>query len=86
AANLVAALSSGFGGLLASRLLMAVAAGLYTPNASALAGAIVKPEQRGRALAIVSGGMTIAIALGLPLGSVVGHAFGWRATFGAVAV
>ncbi|WP_420106019.1 MFS transporter [Herbaspirillum huttiense] len=86
AANLVAALSSGFGGLLASRLLMAVAAGLYTPNASALAGAIVKPAQRGRALAIVSGGMTIAIALGLPLGSVVGHAFGWRATFGAVAV
>lgn len=86
AANVLAAFSTGFGSLLASRLLMAVAAGLYTPNASALAGAIVKPEQRGRALAIVSGGMTIAIALGLPLGSVVGHAFGWRATFGAVAV
>jgi predicted MFS family arabinose efflux permease len=86
AANVLAAFSTGFGSLLASRLLMAVAAGLYTPNANALAGAIVKPEQRGRALAIVSGGMTIAIALGLPLGSVVGHAFGWRATFGAVAV
>lgn len=84
-ANLAAALSTGFAGLLLSRLLMAVAAGLYTPNANALAGAIVKPEQRGRALAIVSGGMTIAIALGLPLGSVVGHAFGWRATFLAVA-
>ncbi|EIJ44552.1 transmembrane arabinose efflux transmembrane protein [Herbaspirillum sp. GW103] len=85
-ANLLAAQSTGFASLLTSRLLMAVAAGLYTPNANALAGAIVKPEQRGRALAIVSGGMTIAIALGLPLGSVVGHAFGWRATFGAVAV
>lgn len=82
-ANLAAALSTSFAGLLFSRLLMAVAAGLYTPNANALAGAIVKPEQRGRALAIVSGGMTIA--LGLPLGSVVGHAFGWRATFLAVA-
>lgn len=85
-ANLLAAHSTGFASLLSSRLLMAVAAGLYTPNANALAGAIVKPEQRGRALAIVSGGMTIAIALGLPLGSVVGHAFGWRATFLAVAV
>jgi len=30
--------------------------------------------------------MTIAIALGLPLGAIVGHAFGWRATFLAVAV
>ncbi|WP_443115596.1 MFS transporter [Herbaspirillum seropedicae] len=85
AANLLAACSSSFAGLLVARLLMAVAAGLYTPNASALAGAMVAPGQRGRALAIVSGGMTIAIALGLPLGAVVGHAFGWRATFLAVA-
>ncbi|MGY8526010.1 MFS transporter [Paracidovorax citrulli] len=91
-ANLIAALSTGFATLIASRLLMAVAAGLYVPNANALAGAAVAPNRRGRALAIVSGGMTIAIALGLPLGSVIGQAFGWRATFltvtamGAVAI
>ncbi|OYD83780.1 MFS transporter [Azospirillum brasilense] len=84
--NLVAAVSPGFWTLMAARVLMAVAAGLYAPNANALAGAIVGPEKRGRALAIVSGGMTLAIALGLPLGAVVGHAFGWRATFLAVAV
>lgn len=83
-ANLIAALSTGFATLMASRLLMAVAAGLYVPNANALAGAAVAPNRRGRALAIVSGGMTIAIALGLPLGSVIGQAFGWRATFLAV--
>ncbi|RIX46861.1 MAG: MFS transporter [Rhodocyclales bacterium GT-UBC] len=85
-ANLVAATSSSFSSLLFSRLMMAVAAGLYIPNANALAGTVVGPERRGRALAIVSGGMTIAIALGLPLGSLVGHAFGWRSTFLAVAV
>jgi len=85
-ANLIAASSSSFSSLLFSRLLMAVAAGLYIPNANALAGAVVGPERRGRALAIVSGGMTIAIALGLPLGSLVGQAFGWRSTFLAVAV
>ncbi|MBP0495094.1 MFS transporter [Pararoseomonas indoligenes] len=85
AGNLVAAFSPGFWTLMAARVLMAVAAGLYAPNANALAGAIVGPEKRGRALAIVSGGMTLAIALGLPLGAVVGHAFGWRATFLAVA-
>lgn len=83
--NLAAAFSSTFNTLLVARILMAVASGLYVPSANALAGAIAGPHRRGRALAIVSGGMTIAIALGLPLGAVVGHTFGWRATFFAVA-
>lgn len=82
--NLLAAWSPSFGLLMAARVMMAVASGLYVPNANALAGAIVSASKRGRALAIVSGGMTLAIALGLPLGGVVGHAFGWRATFLAV--
>ncbi len=83
--NLIAAFAPGFGTLILARILMAVAAGLYAPNANALAGMIVPAERRGRALAIVSGGMTIAIALGLPLGSIIGHAFGWRSTFLMVA-
>ena len=86
AANVAAAFAGGFTSLLVSRILMAVAAGLYVPNANALAGALAGAQRRGRALAIVSGGMTIAIALGLPLGAVVGHAWGWQATFLAVAV
>lgn len=84
AGNLLAAWSPGFGVLMAARVMMAVASGLYVPNANALAGAIVSPARRGRALAVVSGGMTLAIALGLPLGGLVGHAFGWRMTFLAV--
>ncbi|SPL62315.1 MFS transporter [Ochrobactrum soli] len=83
--NLIAAFAPGFGTLMVARVLMAVAAGLYAPNANALAGMIVPTEKQGRALAIVSGGMTIAIALGLPLGSIIGHAFGWRSTFLMVA-
>jgi len=86
AGNLLAAFSTSFGTLMVARILMAAAAGLYVPSANALAGSIAGPEKRGRALAIVSGGMTIAIALGLPLGAVVGNSFGWRATFLAVAV
>ncbi|WP_342050097.1 MULTISPECIES: MFS transporter [unclassified Cupriavidus] len=84
AGNLLAAWSPGFGVLMAARVMMAVASGLYVPNANALAGAIVSPARRGRALAVVSGGMTLAIALGLPLGGLVGNAFGWRMTFLAV--
>lgn len=84
AGNLLAAWSPSFAMLMTARIMMAVASGLYVPNANALAGAIAPAGKRGRALAIVSGGMTLAIALGLPLGGVVGHAFGWRATFLAV--
>ena len=86
AGNFVAAFSASFATLMVARILMAVASGLYVPGANSLAGVIVPVEKRGRALAIVSGGMTIAIALGLPLGAVVAQAFSWRSTFLMVAV
>jgi MFS transporter, DHA1 family, purine base/nucleoside efflux pump len=85
-ANMIAWRSAGFTGILIARVLLALSAGLYLPNASALAGAMVSPEKRGRALAIVTSGATIAVALGLPFGSVIGHAFGWRTTFFCVAL
>lgn len=84
--NALAFFSHSYAGLLAARVLLALTAGLYTPSANALASAIAPPAQRGRALAIVSGGMTIAIVAGVPLGTLLGTHFGWRATFGAVAL
>ena len=71
---------------MAARILLAGAAGLYVPSASALAGAVVSPARRGTALAIVSGGTSIAVALGVPLGAVIGHAMGWRMTFVCVGI
>lgn len=86
AGNFVAWSSRDYWGIMIARILLALAAGMYTPNANALAGAIVAPERRGRALSIVNGGMTLAIVLGLPLGSLIGDAFGWRMTFFGVGV
>jgi predicted MFS family arabinose efflux permease len=85
-ANVFAFAAKDYWTLMAARALLAVAAGLYVPNANALAGALVRPERRGAALAIVSGGTTIAVALGVPLGSIIGAKFGWRAMFAGVAV
>jgi predicted MFS family arabinose efflux permease len=79
--NIAAAMAHSFLALAAARVLLAFAAGIYTPNANALAGALVPAEQRGRAIAVVNGGLTAAIALGVPLGAVVGERFGWRMTF-----
>ena len=84
--NLVAAAASSYWALLFARVMLAVAAGLYVPNANAVAGALVPPDRRGRALAIVSGGFSIAVALGVPTGAFIGTHLGWRVTFVGVAV
>jgi predicted MFS family arabinose efflux permease len=85
-ANFVAAAAVDYWQLMAARILLAAAAGLYVPSASALAGAAVSPQRRGTALAIVMGGSSIAVALGVPLGAVIGHAVSWRMTFVCVGI
>ena len=85
AANVIAWAAQNYWELMAARILLAAAAGLYVPGANALAGAIAGPERRGTALAIVNGGITIAVAFGVPLGALVGDRLGWRMTFAGVA-
>jgi predicted MFS family arabinose efflux permease len=80
-ANIVAAVATNYWMLMAARVLLALAAGLYVPNANALAGAVVAPEKRGTALSIITGGTSIAVALGVPTSALIGHSFGWRLTF-----
>jgi DHA1 family inner membrane transport protein len=72
--------------LLLARVFMAIGGGLVTPVASAIAVASVLPELRGRALATVFGGLTIAQAFGIPLGTWFGFTFGWRFTFAGIAL
>jgi predicted MFS family arabinose efflux permease len=84
--NMAAAQAHSFLALAAARVLLAFAAGIYTPNANALASALVPAAQRGRAIAMVNGGLTAAIALGVPLGALVGERLGWRTTFVGVGV
>jgi len=84
--NLLAALAPSFATLLAVRALLALAAGTFMPAASAYAATSVAPERRGRAISLVYTGFTLAIVIGVPLGTWIGVAWGWRATFEAVAV
>src|SRR5262245_17512860 len=84
--NLASALAPTYGLLMASRLLLALTACLLFPGAAAMASGLVPTEKRGRALAIVVAGVTVATALGVPFGTFIGHACGWRVSFIAVAV
>jgi predicted MFS family arabinose efflux permease len=85
-ANLLAWSAWSYGALMAARILLAFIAGLYVPNANALASVIVPVAHRGRALAVINGGTTMALVLGVPLGQMIGYRFGWRLTFASVAV
>jgi predicted MFS family arabinose efflux permease len=85
-ANLGCALSPNFPLLMAGRVLAAFGAAVYTPGAGAVAAALVAPTQRSRALAVVVGGLTVATALGVPIGNLVGTHLSWRVVLGAVAV
>ncbi len=84
--NLAAALSSSVALLVVARVVAALASALYTPNASVAGAGLAPPEARGRALAIVFGGLSIATVLGVPIGTLVGGFAGWRAAFWFVAL
>ena len=85
-ASALAAAAPDFATLVVARALMAVGAGLVTPVAATIAATLAGPERRGKALSLVFGGFTVAQALGVPAGSWIGYAFGWRWAFAIVAV
>lgn len=81
ALHLGCALAPNFESLLVLRALAGLAGAMSGPAASVAAASLVPPERRGSALAFVAGGMTLAFVIGIPIGSVAGAIFGWRATF-----
>ena len=81
ALHLACSLAPDFQALLVFRAFAGLAGAMSGPAASVAAASLVPVERRGSALAMVSGGMTLAFVVGIPLGSVVGSIFDWRATF-----
>jgi predicted MFS family arabinose efflux permease len=84
--HLACAVAPNFEALLVLRALAGLPGAISAPAASVAAASLVPPERRGSALAMVSGGMTLAFVVGIPIGSVAGAMFGWRATFIVAAI
>ncbi|MFD7015294.1 MFS transporter [Streptomyces sp. NPDC059928] len=85
-ANVLGATAPNYAVLMASRALAALGAGLYLPCSMVVAVGVAPPERRGRAIALVVGGMSAATALGVPLGTLVGAIGSWRLSLLLVAV
>lgn len=84
--NLLAALSPGFAFLLASRFATAWSHTAFFGVASVAASGLVPIRKQGSAIALVFTGLTLAMVLGMPLGTLIGQTAGWRVSFLAVTV
>ena len=81
----VCAVAPNFEILLVARILVSALHGTYFGIAAVVALSLVPPERRGFAVALVLAGLTLSNVIGVPLGTAIGNAFGWRATFWSVA-
>ena len=75
------ALAPNFEMLMLARVLVSVVHGTYFGIAAIVAVSIVSPDKRGFAVALILSGLTVSNILGVPGGTAIGNALGWRATF-----
>lgn len=81
ASNALAAVSDSFWLLAVARLVPALALPVFWGTASETAGQLAGPEKAGQAIANVYLGISAAMLLGIPLGTLVSNALGWRGAF-----
>ncbi|RDW21246.1 MFS transporter [Oceanobacillus chungangensis] len=84
--NLVAVFSPSYTILFISRMISAASSSLLIVLCVVMAANIVEHKYRGRAIGIVNMGVSGSLVLGVPIGLMLGNAFGWRAPFAMIAV
>ncbi|ANP50654.1 putative MFS family arabinose efflux permease [Streptomyces griseochromogenes] len=86
AGNVLAATATGYGVMLAARVVTGVASQAFFGVGISLCARLTRPEIRGRAVAVAMNGLMLGTLLGLPLSTLIGERLGWRAAFWAVSV
>ncbi len=68
-----------------ARLLVGVLGGTLWSMLAGYAARMVPADRRGRAIAIILASITVALSLGIPAGTALATAFGWRTSFALLA-
>ena len=84
AGNALCALAPTFLLLLGARILTALSHGAFFGIGSIVASHVVPRNERAQAIALMFAGLTLANVLGVPIGTALGQAFGWRIAFWAL--
>ena len=79
--NVLCALAPDYTILMIARVITAFCHGAFFGIGSVVAAGLVAPHRRAQAIALMFTGLTLANVLGVPLGTALGQAVGWRATF-----
>lgn len=82
--NLLCAVAPNYWTLMVARVVTAFGHGAYFGIGSVVAASLVPRNQRASAMALMFAGLTLANILGVPAGTALGEAYGWRSTFWAV--
>jgi DHA1 family inner membrane transport protein len=80
-ATLAASAAPSYGWLIAARVVIALAQALFWSIVAVVAVGLFPPRARGRAVAGVFAGSSIALILGVPAGTWIGQLAGWRLAF-----
>jgi DHA1 family inner membrane transport protein len=86
AGTILCALSTSYWMLLGSRLVVACCHGLFFGVAMVVATRVAPPDRQTTAVSLVIAGVTLSAVLGIPIGTAIGNAYGWRASFWVIAV
>ncbi|MBX7555533.1 MFS transporter [Streptomyces sp. tea 10] len=84
--HVVGALTPDFTVLFITRVIAAVVNAGFLAVALGAATKLVAPDAKGRAVAILLAGTTVATVAGVPAGTLLGTALGWQSTFWAIAL
>ncbi|RNL54427.1 MFS transporter [Arthrobacter oryzae] len=84
--NLVSAVAPDYGLMMIGRIIAALAHGAFFGIGAVVAASLVLPDKKAGAIAIMFTGLTAANVLGVPLGTMLGQAAGWRSTFVAITI
>jgi len=82
--NLACAVAPTYNLLFLARVLTALCHGAFFGIGSVVAANLVPRNQRAQAIALMFSGLTLANVLGVPAGTALGQALGWRASFWAI--
>jgi DHA1 family inner membrane transport protein len=82
--NGLCAIAPSYALLMGARIVTAFSHGAFFGVGAVVAAGVVLPQKRSQAIALMFTGLALANVLGVPLGTALGQAAGWRATFWAV--
>ncbi|MBL3685677.1 MFS transporter [Leucobacter zeae] len=84
--HVVGALTPDFTVLFITRVIAAIVNAGFLAVALGAATRLVAPDAKGRAVAVLLAGTTVATVAGVPAGALLGTALGWQSTFWAIAL